>query len=131
MFEEMYWEWFKGHVVQSILYDGEEGDIFLSTHKGIYRLHSEYYWDNEFSIEDVSGNPQALVGHEILSAEGAEDENPDDENYWWYFYKLDTFNESVTFRWSIKRDTFYSRKVEITQVEALPNKDLVPLEEWT
>lgn len=117
----------KGDTIVEIigLSPGHE-EVFIKTKSG---MTLKMWYDHDCcascSVEDVIGDINDIIGHEILLAEEVEsNENPEDikredESFTWTFYKLATIKGSVTIRWYGSSNGFYSESVSLERIKVL------------
>jgi hypothetical protein len=83
-----------------------------------YRLYHEQDCCESVTIEDICGDLASLVGHPLLMAEEAtnNDYTARGDRETWTFYKLSTVLRSVTIRWYGTSNGYYSESVDFGSV---------------
>lgn len=104
-----------GHKVVDVFHNDEIFQILTETH--LFTLYHRGDCCESVYLEDVVGEPEDLIGHEILMAEeSTNDENPlseYDESFTWTFYKFATIKGYVDLRWYGSSNGYYSENVDI------------------
>lgn len=75
-------------------------------------------------IEDVDGDPRALIGAVIAVADAPDSRDlparhDTDESWTWTFYRIQTSKGDVTIRWYGESSGYYSEDVEIERFESV------------
>ncbi len=75
------------------------------------------------TVEDVIGDIEDLLNSPILEAEEVtskdrqEWQEGEPDSFTWTFYKLGTFNGSVTIRWYGRSNGYYSERVDFEKID--------------
>lgn len=103
----------KGQKVIDIFHDDEKFQIL--TEKYLFELEHDQDCCEHVYLQDIVGDINDLVGHEILLAEeSTSDENPlceYDDSFTWTFYKLATIKGYIDLRWYGSSNGYYSEDV--------------------
>lgn len=121
----------KGKIIVEITGAEEGSDIIVirCTDNTVYKMYHNQNCCENVRVDDVVGDVQDLIGHEILLAE--ETTNSDDEPYegcdsWtWTFYKLATIKGYVDIKWLGTSNGYYSESVTIYEVEKEEIKETI------
>lgn len=71
----------------------------------------------DIHLEDVIGDLQSLIGHEILLAEEITNSFEKGTNcFTWTFYKIATLKNYVTLKWEGSSNGYYSERVDFVQI---------------
>lgn len=102
-----------GKTLISVTYNRYNDEIHFETEDHIYKMYHSQECCESVSIEDISGDLQDLVGHQILEAEevckSGDLTHGDTET--WTFYKFGTIKGHVNIRWYGSSNGYYSESV--------------------
>lgn len=114
-----------GKVIKDIV-KSEENDelIFICEDDETYRMFHRSECCEEVEMNDICGDLQDLIGSKILQAEETTSkDNPKDNtineyqcSFTWTFYRISSFNGSVTIRWYGISNGYYSEGVSFERV---------------
>ena len=119
----------KGKILKSI--EGKVGDnkmAFITKDGRRFVLYHEQDCCEDVTIEDIDGDLDDLLNSKILMArESCSDKNPKgfnnqyileyQDSFTWTFYKLRTMKGSVTIRWYVGSNGYYSEEVGFIEVK--------------
>ncbi len=95
-----------------------EQQVTFVTDKGTFKMCHLQDCCEEVVLEDVNGDLQDLVGHEILAAEETSNEEEGDcEHETWTFYHIRTLHTTITLRWYGTSNGYYSEGVDFYKVD--------------
>ena len=124
----------QGLVLQEIRYlaDGDEGNevLYFITDQGSFAMTHIQDCCEGVAIEDVTGEPQALKGAFIVTAEEAVSdgvEDASDGSGTWTFYRLASHWGDLTIRWFGESNGYYSESVSFYRISSVPDSAV----EWT
>lgn len=108
---------FVGKTFSHICTNSDEEIIFECTDGSSYKMYHEQDWCENVSVEDICGDLEDIIGHEILLAEEVSEDDPNaDESGTWTFYKFSTIKGAVTVRWYGRSNGYYSESVSIREI---------------
>lgn len=96
---------------------GSEEIYFITDENEKFKMYHENDCCEQVQVEDICGDIEDLIGHEILVAyeSSNDDEKGKPEKYsesWtWTFYNISTIKGSVTIRWLGTSNGYYSERV--------------------
>lgn len=129
-----YSSWYEGNrradiedLVGLTLYEIESSDdkiLFTANCGRRFVMYHEQDCCESVTLEDVSGDLQALVGSEILVATEESNEQgepkPEYPDSWtWTFYHIRTNTETVTLRWLGESNGYYSESVDFVELPSI------------
>ncbi len=95
----------------------QDAEIKFYTNDGhVYTMYHDQDCCESVYVEDITGDLQDLVGHEIVEASEMSQENPHaSESGTWTFYKLNSskWRGGVCIRWNGESNGYYSEGVSI------------------
>lgn len=103
---------------------GSEEVLFTTASGKRFRMAHSQDCCESVSLEDVVGDPTALVGHPLFVAR--EDTNSDEvsrpvkdyvESWTWTFYSFATTRGWVVLRWLGQSNGYYSERVDFSEVK--------------
>jgi len=115
-----------GKTLKSVVVDKENkfGDEikFTTTEGKCYMMRHEQDCCEDASIDDIAGDLDDLVGSPILDARmetNSDKPQPKeyDESWTWTFYILATIKGTVTLRWYVSSNGYYSEEVTFREAE--------------
>ena len=121
--DDVKFEQFKGKIFKSVeVSEDNAAIVFEDTNGDRYLMYHRQDCCESVYIEDIAGDLQSLVGHEIMQAEEICNEDRNklddwDESYTWTYYKLATSNGYVTIRWYGTSNGYYSESVDLIKVD--------------
>ena len=102
--------------------EGSEATVFTCDDGSSYRMYHKQECCEDVRLEEIAGDPKAIVGQEVLAAfesTNREEEarpSPWSESWTWTFYTVRTMTHTVVFRWLGESSGYYSESVEFRQV---------------
>ena len=94
----------------------EYNDIdFYCDDGSLYKLYHEQEYCEYVYIEDICGDIDDLLYSTILVAEEVINKDENDE-FTWYFYKLDTIKVGITIRWCGESNGYYSERATLKKI---------------
>lgn len=125
MKKHVVFEGLKGQTIKEITVKEEQDEIYFEMENGDkYKMYHSQDCCESVVIEDICGDLDDLIGHQLLVAEEVihENENPNNiiipeyqDSFTWTFYKLDTIKGGVTIRWYGESNGYYSEKVDLAK----------------
>lgn len=109
----------KGKVITHIYSPSDASIIYIKTTDACYKMFHDQDCCETVYLEDVAGDWQDIIGHEILLAETVTNTHilkATDSRVTWTFYKLSTIKGSITLRWFGTSSGYYSEEVEFTEI---------------
>lgn len=118
-FEEL-----KGKTLTEVTVNEHNDEIvFKCTDGSKYQMYHFQDCCESVNIEDICGDLQNLIGHEILEAyeststtDPAPYNNP--ESYTWTYYRIRTMYDTVVIRWFGESNGYYSESVDFVCIKA-------------
>lgn len=110
-----------GQTITAIGWDGES--LHIVTPTGSLRMGHDRLPCEEIDLEDVIGDPAALIGEICTLAEEVDNSDAplrDAESYTWTFYRFATMHGDVVLRWFGTSNGYYSASVNVAWVDATP-----------
>lgn len=102
---------------------GSEEVMFFCKSGDAFKMYHEQGCFESVRVEDVCGNPEHLIGLEILESEelsnqkDPENYKKSDESYTFTFYRIATNRGAVVIRWLGESNGWYGEEVEFIQTE--------------
>jgi hypothetical protein len=93
---------------------GSDHIEFVSESGMVFKLYHQQDCCESVALEDIIGDPSAIIGAPLLMAEEATNEDGprlNAESYTWSFYKFATVKGYVTLRWLGESNGYYSEAV--------------------
>ena len=107
----------KGKVITHIYSPSDASIIYIKTQDACYKMFHAQDCRESVYLEDVAGDWQDIIDHEILLAETVTNAyTANDSHVTWTFYKLSTIKGSITLRWFGTSNGYYSEEVEFTEI---------------
>ena len=109
--------------------EGSEATVFTCSDGSSYRMNHIQECCEDVRLEEVVGDPKALVGQKVLAAFEStnrdEDPRPSpwSESWTWTFYTIRTMKHTVVFRWLGESNGYYSESVDFRQVTPPTEED--------
>jgi len=122
----------KGKTLTKVTVNDDKDEIVFECADGSsYRMYHSQDCCESVSIEDICGELQNLIGHEILEAyeststkDPAPHDNP--ESYTWTYYRIRTMYDTVVIRWYGESNGYYSESVDFVRLKNANLDDLIP-----
>ena len=108
--------------------EGSEATVFTCGDGSSYRMYHIQECCENVRLEEVVGDPKALVGQKVLAAfestnRDGDPRHPWSESWTWTFYTIRTMKHTVVFRWLGESSGYYSESVDFRQVTPPTEED--------
>jgi len=108
----------EGHTIERVERDGIESITFVCEDGTSFKMYHFQDCCERVVIEDVNGDLDDLVGHEIVSAHEATSEGDSGWGHETYtFYHIRSHGGDVSIRWHGESNGYYSERVSIKKTE--------------
>ena len=113
----------KGKTISNIAMPNEEDSqdmiLFECTDGSVYLMYHVQDCCESVEIEDINGNLEHLIGHELLMSDEVGGESGNDEwgSHTWTFYKFGTVKGYVDIRWYGESNGYYSESVDFIKLK--------------
>lgn len=107
-----------GHTILALTVDEHGAVVGIKTDRGEYVMFHVQDCCESVGVDSVTGDPQAMVGHVINSADVATNEESSSwgDSLTWTFYRLATHGGDVCVRWRGESNGYYSEEVDFAEV---------------